>query len=271
MNMDGAMKSRAVQIVKMGSEKRFSYSWSKYPGIIPEYEKQFLRWTSLILKSEWKGKMVLDAGIGTGRNSYWVIKYGAKKIVGFDNDRRIIQIAYKNLEQFGQRKLVFPASIYNIDWENKFDIVMCIGVIHHLQMPSLAIDNLVKAAKPGGKILIWVYGYEGNEWIVKYINPIRKITSRLPIWMTHLISYKFSIPLWIYLKLFPQKSPYMKQIKKFKFYHLHSIVFDQLLPKIARYYTKEEAELLLEQHSSIKDVQIKHVNNNSWQVMGIKQ
>ena len=39
-------------------------------------------------KNYWKGKDILDAGCGIGRNTYWPISYGAKSAIAFDMDDR---------------------------------------------------------------------------------------------------------------------------------------------------------------------------------------
>ncbi|MDT7908013.1 MAG: class I SAM-dependent methyltransferase [Candidatus Calescibacterium sp.] len=109
----------------MGSPKRFGYEWSKYGGIIPEYEIQFLRWVYPLKKEDFRGKEVLDAGCGTGRNSYWPLVYGAKRVVAFDYDERIVEVARRNLSQFKNAEVLLK-SIYEIDFENEFDIVFSI-------------------------------------------------------------------------------------------------------------------------------------------------
>ncbi|MBU3906865.1 MAG: class I SAM-dependent methyltransferase [Nanoarchaeota archaeon] len=254
---------------KSGSQERFGYEWEKFSQIIPEYETQFLKWVYPLKKNDFKDKTILDAGCGIGRNSYWPLTYGAKELLAFDYDKRTIAVARRNLSQFRHAKVIFK-SIYDLDLKNKFDIAFSIGVIHHLANPSLAVKKMVDSVKKNGTVLIWVYGYEGNEWIVKYVDPIRKITSRLPLKIVNLFAYFLSIPLYTYVKLSPQKSPYLKQLSRFKFWHLHSIVFDQLIPKIANYWKKEEAEGLLKK-AELKDVQIYKVNNNSWTVLGKKK
>ena len=67
--------------------------------------------------------------------------------------------------------------------------------ILYAMTPELAIRKLYQAVKLGGILLLWVYGYEGNEWIVKYINPMRKLTSLMPLSLTHAGAYLLSIPL----------------------------------------------------------------------------
>lgn len=249
----------------MSSEKRFGYEWHKYHQIDPNYEIQFKRWVQPFKPEDFKNKKVLDAGCGMGRNSFWVLKYGAKEVVAFDYNRKSVEAARKNLSSFSNGRVEFR-SIYNIDWQDEFDIAFCIGVIHHLKNPDLAIKNLIRAVKPGGLIIIWVYGYEGNERIVKWVSPIRKaITSRLPVWLLHFLTYFASLPLYLFIRLVPQKSPYLRQVSQFRFSHLHSIVFDQLLPKIANYYRKDEARKLLDKHK-LNSIGISHANSNSWTV-----
>jgi len=250
----------------MASTERFGYEWKKYSGMYKEYETQFWKWIYPINKDFIKGKTILDASCGMGRNSYFCLKNGAKKLVAFDYDKRTVEAAKRTLKEFKNTKVEYK-NIYEINYRNEFDFIFSIGVIHHLEFPERAIKNLIKALKKNGTLLIWVYGYEGNEWIVKYINPIRKITSRLPVFLTHKIAYLFSIPLWFYVKLVKTRSKYLNQLKKFKFRHIHSIVFDQLLPRIANYWTREEAKSLLK---DLKNVRIYRVNDNSWTVVGKK-
>lgn len=239
----------------MASEERFGFEWNKYSKLDPNYEKQFKSWVYPLKADDFKNKEVLDAGCGMGRNSFWSLKWGVKKLVAFDFDERSVACAKKNLSQFSNAEVLFK-NIYEIDWQNQFDVVFSIGVIHHLENPRLAIAKLAQAVRPGGIILIWVYSREGNEWIVKYVNPVRKyITSKIPVGITHFLAYFCSVPLWIFVRIWRGPTPYLKQLAKFKFWHLHSIVFDQLIPEVANYWTKREA-LDLFSGLSVESVQI---------------
>lgn len=251
----------------MTSEKSFSYEWSKKGSMIfQEYEEQFFTWIQPLDRGFLKGKKILDAGCGMGRNSYWCLKHGAREVTAFDNNPHTIKAAERNLRSFENKKIELK-SIYELNYENEFDFVFSIGVIHHLKYPQLAIKNLLKALKPGGTLLIWLYGYENNEWIVKYINPLRRITSQLPMPVTYMAAYLFSLPLYLYLKTFPQNKKYLRQLRGFRFHHIHLITFDHLLPTHSKYYTGEEAKGLLK---DLKNVTITHTNNNSWTVIGRK-
>ena len=251
------------------SSDRFGYEWDKYNKIIPDHEEQFLKWSFPLEPKDFKNKKILDAGCGIGRNSYWPLIYGAKEIVAFDCDPRSVKVAKTNLTRFKNAKIEF-GSLYESKYENEFDISFAIGVIHHLEHPRKAIKTLVKATKPGGIVYIWVYGHEGvGSWVVYYMNPIRMVTSRLPIRITHAISYIFSIPLYFYLKFFSHQNKYFKQLSRFSFWHVSHIIFDQLLPKTAKYWKKQEALALFE-NQGLEDIKIFNINDISWTVIGKK-
>lgn len=249
----------------MSSTDRFGYEWSTYQQILPEYEDQFKKWVYPLKSGDFKNKTILDAGCGIGRNSYWPLTYHAKKVVAFDFDRRTVEVAKKNLIPFSNAKVEY-ASIYDIRYRLKFDLTLCIGVLHHLIDPVRAIRNLVRATKKRGQLLFWVYGYEGNEWIVTFINPLRKLTSKMPIILTHKLAFFFSVPLYLMLKTIPQRQPYFIQLSHFSFPHVHSIIFDQLLPNIANYWKKEEIVALMRK-SGIRKFSLYRVNDNSWTLL----
>lgn len=253
----------------MASSERFGYEWEKFSSIIPEYEEQFLKWAYPLSKKDFIGKSVLDGGCGIGRNSYWPLLYGAKKLLAFDFDRRTVAVAKKNLKQFKHARVEYQ-SIYEINYKNQFDISFSIGVIHHLENPRLAVKNLVIATKKNGKILIWVYGKQGGGLFVNMINTIRALASKLPIQLTHYWAYFFSVPLFVFIKLIPQSHPYLKQLKGFRFWHIHSIVFDQMLPTVAHYWSKDEAEELFN-NLPVKNIKTYSVNDISWTVVATKK
>ncbi len=256
----------------MASSERFGYEWDTYSEIDPykeQYKDQFLNWMHPHGSDFFKGKKVLDAGCGMGRNSYWCVELGAKELVAFDLDERSVNAATKTLSSFPHAKVV-TSDIYSLPWRDEFDIVFSIGVIHHLEDPKKALNSLHTTLKPGGTLHIWVYGKEGFETFVKVLQPVRRyISSKMPLSLLHALTYMVSIPLYIYLHTRKTHSrSYFNQLRTFKLGHLHSIIFDQLLPSIARYYTKDEAYALLD---GFRNVEVyAPPNNNGWIVKGMK-
>lgn len=252
----------------MSSEERFGYEWHKYNKILPEHEGQFLMWISPLQVGDFKNQIVLDAGCGMGRNSYWVCVYGAKKLIAFDYNQRSVQAARLNLKDFPQAEVKYE-SIYQIDYKNQFDIVFSIGVIHHLKKPEEAIRKLYDALKPGGRLVLWVYG-DGLKYKIKLINLVRSVTSKLPLPLTHFLTYFFSVPLFIYLQIIPQYSEYLKLLKTFSFKHVHAIAFDQLIPQVANYWNEKKLAELVSSAIEGSVFKITSIRNYSWSVIIFK-
>ncbi len=266
---DVGREEGASVIVAAGSPDRFGYEWSVYSELRPEYEEQFGRWTALVQPSEWRGVTFLDVGCGMGRNSYWPMIYGAAGGLAIDVDDRSLAAARRTLASFPSVR-VEKRSAYDIGARDEFDLVYSIGVIHHLENPELALSNMVAAAKPGGRILIWVYGRENNRWIVFLLDPVRKaLFSRLPVRAVHHLALYPTALLWLLLRLGFGRIPYFHLLRQFSFPHLRSIVFDQMLPKIAHYWPRDVVHEMMRAHNLL-DVHLAWVNEMSWCAIGTK-
>ncbi|MFH0800104.1 MAG: class I SAM-dependent methyltransferase [Pseudomonadota bacterium] len=252
-----------------GTEKKFGFEWDIYREILPIHEKQFLRWINPVELSFFKGKRFLDAGCGIGRNSLWALKGGAAAGIAFDYDERTVAVARENLKGFANCEVAYR-SIYNIGFAEEFDIVFCIGVIHHLERPMEAVRKLVAALKVGGTLIVWVYAREGNERYLKWFNPFRAfVTSRINLRVTRCIAKAITILFRGYL-LLPHRDKYLNLLKEGSFRHTEAIVFDQLLPHIAHYWRREEVERLVD-GLPVNISRLTHTNGMSWTLIAEKK
>ena len=127
-----------------------------------------------------------------------------------------------------------------------------------------------RATRPGGSVLIWVYGLENNRWIAYLLSPLRKaLFSRLPIALVHHLSLYPSCILWLLLRLGVQPIEYFRLLRTFDFPHLRSIVFDQMLPKIAHYWSRSDVEKLM-RGAGLTDIRLIWVNEMSWTAIVVK-
>src|SRR2546430_13515380 len=45
-------------------------------------------------------------------------------------------------------------------------------------LPISGFASLASRVREGGRVAFWVYGHEGNEWITRYVDPLRKAIDR---------------------------------------------------------------------------------------------
>ena len=254
---------------RRGSPDRFGYEWDAYAEMLPEYEEQFRRWTVHLAPQEWWGRSFLDVGCGMGRNSFWAMSYGAREGVAVDIDERSLDAARRNLAPVPGIE-VMRASAYDLPFADRFDIAFSIGVIHHLEDPARALQRMVVAVKPGGRVLIWVYGRDGTRWVISLLNPLRgALFSRLPIALVHHLSLYPAAVLWLALRLGLRPIEYFRLLARFRFGHLRSIVFDQMLPRIAHYWPREKVAALMAE-AGLENIRIASVNGMSWSAIGTR-
>ena len=194
---------------------------------------------------------------------------GAAGGVAFDIDDRSLAAARKNLNSYPTIN-VRNQSIYDIPEENYFDIAFSIGVIHHLAEPEAALRQLVRAVKPGGYVLIWVYGRENMSWLTRYFDPIRRLLlSRLPLRLVYHLSLYPTVALWLALRVGLSHLEYYRLLRGFSFAHLRAVVFDQMIPRIANYWPKDFVESLC-RNAGLENIRLVHVNDMSWSACGQK-
>lgn len=105
-----------------------------------------------------RGKLVLDAGVGTGRFTEVLAKWGAR-VVGVDLSYAV-ESAQANVGS-NATVLICQADISRLPFPAKtFDYIISIGVLHHTPNTKGFFNCLVPLLKPGGEIAIWVYPSE---------------------------------------------------------------------------------------------------------------
>lgn len=255
----------------LDTSKRFGFEWDRYQALYPHYEEQFRGWVAPLLPVDFEGRDVLDAGCGMGRNARWAAGYGARSVCAVDYAELAVDAARAGLADLPSVR-VERQSLYALDYEAAFDLAFSVGVIHHLEFPERALARLHRALRPGGRLVVWLYGFEGNEVWVRFFRAVHPVLKRLPPALVHALAYLVSAPIWVGLKLRVHRllrmgnGRYLDAVARFPFAHLHKIVFDQLLPDIARYYRRDEVEALFAQQEWAR-VEIHHNRGYSWTVV----
>jgi ubiquinone/menaquinone biosynthesis C-methylase UbiE len=101
------------------------------------------------------GKKLLDLGCGAGENSVYFAKKGAR-CVATDYSPGMVEVALKLAENNGVKIEGMTANAMQLDFpDNSFDIVYASNLLHHLPDPKMAIGEMQRVLKPGGKACFW--------------------------------------------------------------------------------------------------------------------
>ena len=249
---------------RQGSPDRFGYEWASYSEILPESKRQLERWLGATGLASFSGKRVMDVGCGMGRNPHWYLEAGASSVLAVDVDDRSLGAARKNLARFSNAKIE-KHSVYDLDPQvvGVFDRVTCVGVLHHLADPEAALDRMWSCVAPGGDLVLWCYGKEGNRLILPVIQVLRAVGSRAPIAVSHGLAKSIAAVAWPVIKVAPFPTEYYRWLRSLSFRNVESIIFDQMLPRIARYYTKGDMTALLARLPGGSPF-LEFVQGNSW-------
>ncbi len=159
----------------------FGDEWTRlYPEhghSTPEWQAErdiFLEYTRS-LPSEYRGKLVLDAGCGNGRYAKLANDWGAR-VVCVDISSAV-DIAQANV---GARPdvAVVQADLFKLPFrEGTFDVVYSIGVLHHTPDALGAFKAIQPLVKPGGFFSIFMHA-QGNRALYAMNRWIRAWTSK---------------------------------------------------------------------------------------------
>ncbi len=111
------------------------------------------------------GKSFLDLGCGGGNLALEVAGLVGENghVTAIDFDAEIIRLAQADADRKAISNITFKAAnAYEIDFNNEFDIVYSRFLLSHLQEPALVINKMLRALKPGGRIIIEDIDFSGH-------------------------------------------------------------------------------------------------------------
>ena len=227
----------------------------------------------LLKQKDVENSIVVEVGSGTGRIVNMLLDVGVAHVYAVEPSEAFGVL--KDNTKSRQKQITYmriPGEALSSNLE--LDFAFSIGVIHHIPDPLPTLNAMYNALRPGGKILVWVYGREGNETYLKIIEPIRAVTKKIPHWLLIFICSIFFVFLELYIFLcrflpLPMHD-YMKNVLgNFPHSVRHMTIYDQLNPSYAKYYTKDEALSLLAQ-ANFHHIGIFHRHGYSWTLIGTK-
>lgn len=138
------------------------------------------RWKSIDTKNIKEIPNTLDwliAGCGTGRTaSQTSITFPKAKITAVDLSKASLAYGMRKARQYGLDNISFKhGDILDLEkLGQKFDVIECSGVLHHMEDPVAGWKSLLSCLKPRGRMSIGLYSKTARENVIKAREYIEK-------------------------------------------------------------------------------------------------
>ena len=140
--------------------ENFSLQWQKFAKAqLDSHTKTTISRNRFFKATGWdpaelNGKLVLDAGCGSGRFAEIALSCGA--IVVCCDISEAVNSCFTNLDQ--ERMLVVQADLLTLPFDHRsFDYIYSLGVIQHTKDPETVIRRLIEYLRPGGSVALDFY------------------------------------------------------------------------------------------------------------------
>ena len=168
------------------TSERFGYGWTAggLPQPVTSAVQYHLHLMQTALGAPPLSGLVLDAGAGEGIDLASVGLTPGCRAVGVELSPGGIRATAARISTVPNARLVQGSILAMPFRTNVFDHAYSYGVVHHTVDPEAAVREIVRAVKPGGNVLVYVYeDFEQRGWswrlALGVVNAMRRPVSRL--------------------------------------------------------------------------------------------
>jgi len=155
---------------------RWRYTYDQLPTPFLTRLANQIRPNRIKIENKFNNPNVLIAGCGTGHHACIAKDYLNSKVLAVDLSLSSLAYAKRKTDEFNFKNIDYlNADILELNSLNKkFDIIECIGVLHHMKDPIKGLKILLDLLEPHGLIKIGLYSKRAREHITGIRNFINE-------------------------------------------------------------------------------------------------
>jgi SAM-dependent methyltransferase len=220
---------------------------------------------------EFEGLDILDLGSGSGRWVRILHQLGVKSIAAVEPSAAI-EVCKANTKDLE------GVSYHNIRGDEmpdgRYDLIFSYGVVHHIPEPAPVMARACEVLRPGGKVVIWLYGRENNGLYLAFMNCLRVMTVPMSDRGLDRVSAALVPLVRLYGRLskflpLPLRGYFASYVDRIDNHTLQHVIYDQLNPHYAKYYRRGDVIALLEDAGFV-DIRLYHRQAYSWTAVATK-
>ena len=160
-----------------GYAESFGIQWTRYDVQRPDEDRAIFLAKTGFDPEALAGRLVLDAGCGSGRYAAVAARLGAR-VFAVDVTQAVERA--RDVCATLPAVQVVQADLLRLPFAPEtFDAIYSIGVLHHTADTRQAFDALVRVLRPGGRLAVWIY--RRTTRLQEAVNSgLRAMTTRLP-------------------------------------------------------------------------------------------
>jgi SAM-dependent methyltransferase len=164
----------------------FDYQWEAMPeGAALPSDAEFMADIGRLicqitdLPAEWfRGKRVVDIGSGMGRFTFGLLGLGAE-VTACDQSAAALKRVRELCGSYGDRLYTKEIDLLAWDEPADFDLAFSFGVVHHTGNTYLAIRNVARKVRRGGRVFLMVYGWPRDRAEFAELNAYEDLRQEL--------------------------------------------------------------------------------------------
>ena len=156
---------------------RWRYTYKNLSSNFLNHLNNEIKPNKLEFNTEFNNPNVLVAGCGTGQHIAIIAdKYLNSNILGIDLSLASLAYAKRKVEELNLKNVEFlQADILQLkNLKKKFNIIECVGTLHHMKDPVAGLEILLNLLEPNGLLKLGLYSEIARQNIVKARNFIKR-------------------------------------------------------------------------------------------------
>jgi tRNA (mo5U34)-methyltransferase len=141
------------------------------PGVARDH-----RYRVPVLPASFAGQRVLDVGTFDGFYAFLAEHRGAARVVAVDNEQYVAWVkarwgieleggeGFRAIAELLRSRVEYVRgdALELVDTGERFDVILCFGILHRIENPLGLLRLLGALLAPGGRLLVETYGIEGD-------------------------------------------------------------------------------------------------------------